>query len=320
VFDSWRRDRLPGVANLLVCAALVAAPLLLSDYLVYVIALVLTNAIAVISVSFLLRYAGEVSIGQNLFMAVGAYAVAILRIHYSVPFPLDLLFGLIVSAVIGLIVAFPSRQLSGIYLSVATLAVGLTVPELASVINLVFGGSQALFVPLPKVVGVRTGVVQYGVALSTFLLTVGAAWRFRRSRQGLALIVGRDHGRAAESFGVSLRWRRLSAFTISAAIAGVSGGVFAYVTQSVAADSFTFWNAVYLLVGATIGLRSLSLLGSLGGSLFITVLPQVFAGSGAAPPILFGLALYLCVLTGSYWKELANAAAHFAGKAQRSHD
>jgi branched-chain amino acid transport system permease protein len=297
--------------QIVVCLALFAIPAFFGNYLVYVAALVLTNAVAIISVSFLLRYAGEVSIGHNLFMAVGAFSVAILRMHFFIPFPIDLFCAMGFSALIGLVVAFPSRHLSGIYLSVATLAIALTVPEFASIVNNIFGGSQAVYVSLPRALGAPPIEVQYFVALLTFLLVVAAVGRFRRSRQSLALIVARDHGRAAESFGVSLQWCRLSAFTVSAAIAGLAGGAFAYVTQSVASDSFTFWNAVYLLVGATIGLRSLSLTGSLAGSLFITVLPQIFAGSGALPPILFGAALYLCVLAATYWKEITDNLLRF---------
>ncbi len=111
-------------------AVLIALPAITGGYLLYSLALCFANALAVLSVSALVRYGGEVSIGHSFFVAVGAYTVAI----FEHQFGLSLLVGLPVAtalgAVAGFVFAFPSRRLSGIYLAVATMALALALPEL----------------------------------------------------------------------------------------------------------------------------------------------------------------------------------------------
>lgn len=306
--------RVGTLSTAVVAAALLVLPFLLKGYFIYMLALVFANAIAVIGLSFLLKYGGEISLGHNLFMAVGAYGAAILGVKLGVPFPLDLILAVAISGLVGLIIAFPSRRLSGIYLAVATLALGLTVPELALTWNAVSGGFDALYVPIVKLSWIDKSSIQYFFALILLFLTVGAVVYFRHSRQGIALLLARDHPRAAETFGISLAWCRLSAFGISATITGVSGVAFAYVTQSVAPDSFTFWNAVYVLVGSVVSLQRMNLVAALAGSAFITLLPQYLASTGEWPPILFGAALFLIILFTTCGRSIVEGVRSFAAR------
>lgn len=310
MFDVVRKH-LAGLTRALQIAVLIAlliVPFLAGSYIAYVVALMLVNALAIMGVTFLLKYGGEVSIGHNVFMAVGAYGTAILSLRWGVPFPLNIVISVAASVVLGLVVAFPSRALSGIYLSVATLAMALTVPDMALSLNAVSGGFQAIYLPVPQVPGLSKVTVQYMLALIVFLLAVGAVSYFRKSRHAVALLMGRDHPSAAATFGVSATWCRMSAFAISAGITGLAGAIFAYVAQSVAPDSFTFWTAIYLLVGSVVGLQRTGMLATLFGAAFITLLPQYFAGAGALPPILFGVAIYLVILVAtcgdSIWSGL----------------
>lgn len=275
---------------------LVLMPIVLGNYMQVNLALTFANAIGVLGLSFLLRYCGQKSIGHNFFLAVGAYVVALLQIQFGVPFPLTIIGAVACSLILGIMFAFPTRRLAGIYLAVATMALGLALPEVVLEASDVTGGYEGLYVQSLKMPGVSDGIIQYYMSLSVFVAVVACITRFRNSWQGRALFTARDNPAAAQTFGVSISWARLSAFGISAALTGLSGAVFAYVALAVSPSNFTFWTAIYLLVGSVISVYSLGMLGPLLGAAFITMLPNYFAGAGAWPPILFGLALTIAIV------------------------
>lgn len=105
------RRGFPAVA-LTGLAVLVALPFVGGGYWTYTLGLCFANAIIIASVSLLVRYAGEVSIGHGVFAAAGAYAVAILEKSFGLPLAASLPIAALAGAVLGLVFAFPSRRLS----------------------------------------------------------------------------------------------------------------------------------------------------------------------------------------------------------------
>lgn len=276
-------------------ACLVLMPLFSSGFWTYTVALSLANAIGVLSVSVLIRYCGEVTIGQNFFVAGGAYVVAILQSRMGIPFPVAALLGAVTGSLMGLAFAWPSRKLSGIYLSVATLALGVCVPEILLQWSAVTGGFEGLYVDANLVSGVSSGIQQFYVALVGFVIVVIALARFRHSRFGLALLTARHHGKAAEAFGMPLATVRLLVFALSSGIAGFGGSILAFASSTVSPNSFTFWTSVYLLVGSVVGLYSTRAIGAFIGGVFITLLPQILSSYGELVEIIYGLTLLIII-------------------------
>ena len=291
--SSWAVPR-----DALLVALLAALPAMLGGFWIYGIGVCMANAVAVLSVSFLLRYGGEVSIGHSFFLAFGAYCVAIIErdLHLSVAIGLPV--ALVAGVLLGLAFAFPSRALSGIYLAVATMALALAVPELILLLGPFAGGYEGLYVARAPLPGVPLDLQRYYLPLIALVAVVFLLRRFRQSRQGLALLTARDHPRAAEAFGFSRGFARLAAFAISAAIASSAGALLAFAASTVSPNSYTLWTAIYLLVGSVVSLTSLGLIGALAGGAFITLVPQVLASSGDWVPILYGLALLIVVVLG----------------------
>ncbi|MEW6121584.1 MAG: branched-chain amino acid ABC transporter permease [Pseudomonadota bacterium] len=284
-----------GHAEVALVAVFLALPFLLSNFWTYTLSLTLANAIGILSVSFLIRYGGEVSIGQNFFAAGGAYAVAILQARYGVPFPVGAIVGTAAGVLTGLVFSWPSRNLSGVYLSVATLALGLCVPEILLQWSSVTGGFEGLYVEPDLVPGVAASVQQFYVALAGLCIAVVALARFRGSRYGIALLTARYNPKAAEAFGMSLQHVRLLVFAVSAGLAGFGGSVLAFASSTVSPNSFSFWSAVYLLVGAVVSLYSTRLIGALVGGMFITLVPLLMSEYGEIVPIIYGLALFAVI-------------------------
>ncbi len=281
-------DRMLSIGTVLLLGLL---PIWIGSFWLYSISLLLAQGIAILSVSFLIRYSGEVSIGHNFFVATGAYTIALLQNGPNVPFLGGVVVATAVSAAVGLLFAWPSRTLSGVYLSVVTLALGLCVPEVLLYWSEVTGGFEGLFVESRIVGGVASGLQQYYVALAALCIATFVAHRFRGSRLGLMILTARDHPHAAAAFGMTSGSARLSAFAVSAAIAGFGGSILGFTTSMVSPNSFIFWNSVTLLVGAVVSLYSTRIYGVVVGAAFVTLVPQLLSNYGQFILIIYGLAL-----------------------------
>ena len=282
-----------GILGLL---ALLALPLVAGGYWTFTLGLCFANAIAIISVSFLVRYGGEVSIGHGVFMGAGAYTVALMEKYFALSLLASLPVAAVVGALLGLVFAFPSRHLSGIYLAVATMALALALPEVLLHFSTVTGGYGGLYVSLDAVPLLSKSAQRYYLPLAALVAVVLLLRQFRRSRQAMALLLIRTSAYAAESFGVRRSWARLSCMALSAAIAAIGGAVLAFSSSTVSPNSFTLWTSIFLLVGSVVSLYSLSVVGSLLGGLFLTLVPLLLAGAGDWVPILYGAALLGVVL------------------------
>jgi branched-chain amino acid transport system permease protein len=288
-----RRSVGAGVAGVLALAAL---PLLAGGYWTYTLGLCFANAIAIMSVSFLVRYGGEVSIGHGVFVAAGAYTVALVEKYLGLPLLASLPIAACAGALLGVIFAYPSRHLSGIYLAVATMALALALPEVLLHFSSVSGGYEGLYVKLDALPGLSKELQRYYLPLAGLVAVAMLLRHFRRSRQAAALMLIRTSPHAAESFGVRRSWARLACMALSAGIAAVAGALLSFSSSTVSPNSFTLWTSIFLLVGSVVSLYSLSIFGSVIGGLFLTLMPMLLAGAGDWVPILYGAALLVVVL------------------------
>jgi branched-chain amino acid transport system permease protein len=275
---------------------LLVLPFLAGGYWTFTLGLCFANAIAIMSVSFLVRYGGEVSIGHGVFVAAGAYTVALMEKYLGVSVLASLPLAAVVGALLGGLFAFPSRHLSGIYLAVATMALALSLPELLLHFSTVSGGYEGLYVKLDAVPGAAKSLQRYYLPLLGLVAVVLLLKNFRRSRQAMALLLIRTSAHAAESFGIRRSWARLWCMALSGGIAAIAGALLSFSSSTVSPNSFTLWTSIFLLVGSVVSLYSLSIVGAVIGGLFLTLMPLLLAGAGNWVPILYGAALLGVVL------------------------
>jgi branched-chain amino acid transport system permease protein len=285
-------------------AVLLLLPSLLGGFWLYSLGLCFANGIGVLAVTVLLRYGGEVSIGHSVFVAAGAYAVAILEKQWGLSILAGLPVALLFGAVLGIILAYPSRRLSGVYLAVTTMAMALALPEIILHAGPVAGGFEGLYVSGSLLPGVSKPLQHYYVALAVLACVVLALDRLRHSRQGLALLTARSHPAAADAFGITRDWARLSVMGLSGGLGAVSGSILAFTSSTVSPNSFTLWSSIFLLVGSVVSLYGLTLVRALLGGMFLTLVPQLLAGAGNWIPILYGTALLAVILGGHYAPRL----------------
>lgn len=290
------RLRTGDVLATLLFLVLAVLPLLGGGYWTFTLGVCFANAIAILSVSFLVRYAGEVSIAQGVFAAIGAYSVAMIERSLGLPLWASLPAAALLGGLVGLVFAFPSRNISGIYLSVATMALALALPEVLLHFPEWTGGYEGLYVKMDALPGLPRELQRYYLPLLGLVVVVALLRHFRRSRQAMALLLIRTSPHAAESFGIRRSWARLSCMGLSGAIAGIGGALLSFSSSTVSPNSFTLWTSIFLLVGSVVSLYQLSFVGALIGGIFLTMVPLLVAGAGDWVPILYGAALLAVIL------------------------
>ncbi|MBN9886216.1 branched-chain amino acid ABC transporter permease [Salipiger abyssi] len=296
-----------GLTTAVVVAVLIFMPLLLGGSWTFTLGLCFANSIGVLAVSLLVRYGGEVSIGHTFFTALGAYSVGVLDTRYGISLWASVPLALLLGVVFGLLFAWPSRNLHGIYLAVTTLALALAVPEMINNFDVLTGGYEGLYVATPFIPGIEMGLQRYYVALFMLVIVCLAVARLRLSRQGMALLLAKAHPAAADAFGTRRVWARVSIMGISGGIGAICGATLAFSGSTVSPGGFTFWQAIFLLVGSVVSFYGLSLTRVLIGGAFVTLVPQLLSASGAWIPVLYGLALLGMILLGHYMPRIRKA-------------
>jgi branched-chain amino acid transport system permease protein len=284
---------------LLIVILLVAAcvlPFVVSNYRTFQFTLVMVYATALLGLNILTGYNGQISLGHGAFYALGAYCAAILMDQAGAPYWLTVPAAGALCLVAGFLFGLPALRLEGLYLALATFALGVAMPQLLKYDHLAkwTGGVQGIVIAKPEApFGIPLNPDQwlYFFTLAVTLVMFVLAWNLLRGRVGRALVAIRDHHVAAEAMGIDNAIYKSAAFGVSAMYTGVAGALSAIAVQYVAPDSFNIFLSIVFLVGIVIGgLASIS--GALYGALFIQFVPNIADEiSKAAPWAIFGIFL-----------------------------
>jgi branched-chain amino acid transport system permease protein len=322
-----------GVA--IIVAAIVAfLSIKLNAFRDYQIAEIAVEVTAVAGLTVLTGLSGQISLGNGAFMAVGAYATALLLLHVSWPFYAVLVIAAAVTAVIGAVVGIAGARLRGPYLAGATLMLGVALPSIAYVYPGTFGGDQGLNVvfTVPAFLGVNFPPTRWQAWVSTLvaLVVLVLLANLDRSRIGRNWRAVRDNDVAAALDGINVAAARVRAFVVSATSAGIAGALLAIVTGLVAPGAFTITLSIALLTAAVIGGLG-SLPGALWGSLVIVLVPtyatDVATSHGLSssvgsniPIVAYGVLLILVMLVFPHGIQggLLRLIAAFMGPSEKS--
>ncbi len=236
--------------------------------------------------TLLMGFAGQVSLGQGGFFAVGAYTVGLLtaKAHWN-PW-LALIVAPVVAMAAGYVVGLPLLRLRGHHLAVATLAFGIIVYTLLNNLRGLTGGPIGLHgITQPRIGGAAlSGDRFYDVIWIVAALSLVIAGNIVRSRPGRALRAIAQHEGAAESVGINVRRYRLTIFAIAAAFAGAAGGLFASYFKFLSPDSFTpTLSILFLIIVAVGGLGNVY--GALVGSAAIVLLTEFLKRLSTRPDV-----------------------------------
>jgi branched-chain amino acid transport system permease protein len=263
--------RITRFAPYLVAALIAAGPLLIDDrFLLKVFTFVGLNALVVVGLAVLFGHAGQVSLGHAAFVGLGAYTCAILTVRFDLPWIAAFVAAGAVAAVGGLVLALPSLRMKGHYLAMATLGFG----ELATLVFVeaepVTGGVDGFTgIPFPSVGAyeIREPAALYWLVWGVVGLVVLLSANAMRLRPGRAMRALHGSELGAVASGVDIVGVKVRSFVLSAALAGLSGALYASVVGFVSPSLFTVGSSVTFLAMAVIGGT-----GSLGGPILAATL------------------------------------------------
>ena len=279
-------------------ALAVAVPFNSSSTLNGDLTLVLCYAVAAAGLGLLVGYAGQVSLGQGAFFAVGAYTAAALLAKTDLPWPLALPAAAAVTFLLGLAFGVPALRLRGIYLALVTLALAVAAGPVLKRAEPITGGVSGLAVPQPPVPGwlaVDPDQWLYLLSLAVTGIMLLIAVNLTRGSLGRSLLAVRDGERAARTAGIDVARVKTLLFATAAAYAGVGGALFAYALGFVAPESFTLLLSFTLLSAVVVGGLG-TVAGAVLGALFVVFVPQ-YAGDvdQALTGVIYGGALIAVV-------------------------
>lgn len=190
---------------------------------------ILCWALFAVSVDLLLGYVGLLSFGHAAFWGSSAYLTGLVAVHTGVPFPVAVLAGALVAAVLALPIGYLAVRRTGIYFAMVTLAFAQMIYFIANEWRSVTGGENGLQ-SVPRTLGgldLSDEFFFYYAALPIVLAGLWAAWRIVSSPFGRVLVAIRDNPARARALGYAVHRYKITAFVLSAFLAGLGGGLFA---------------------------------------------------------------------------------------------
>ena len=248
--------------------------------------------VLVSGLNLVVGFAGQIAIGWVALLTLGAYTTSVLVAGNATPaLPpyLALAIAAVVGAIFGLIIGLPALRLRTFYFAITTLGFATIITQVALAWQSVTGGGVGVAGPVfPAPFATQWGFYYFcfGLAAICTWMTANVA----ASRFGRALTAIRDVEVAAEASGFAKPALLTAVFLFSGAVAGVAGGLFATLQTYITPDAFTLDLSVLFFIAILIGGRS-SILGTLLGTILLTVLPEF-----AAPLVAWSTFLYAALL------------------------
>ncbi len=275
-------------------------------------------AIAAISLNLVVGISGELSLGHAGFMCVGAYSSAFFSVLVGdalpemVRFILAILIGAGVAALFGMLIGIPVLKLRGDYLAIVTLAFGEIIKNLMNVMYVGRDSNGLHFsvtdtaslnmeadgqVIIKGALGI-TGTPKnstFTVGIVLILISLFIILNLIHSRSGRAIMAIRDNRIAAESVGINITKYKLMAFSISAALAGVAGVLYAHNLSTLTVKKFDYNTSILILVFVVLGGIG-NIRGSMIAAVILTVLPEVLRGLSDYRMLIYAIVLIAMML------------------------
>ncbi len=278
--------------------------------------------IMAVSLNLTVGILGELSLGHAGFMSLGAFSGVIAAIsleQLGLAGPLRLLLailvGTVIAAIFGFFVGVPALRLRGDYLAIVTLAFGEIIKNIINTIYVGFGENglrismvdQASLNLDPDGVVIMQGPMgAVGITkLSSFtagiimvIISLAIVLNLVKSRSGRAIMAVRDNRIAAESVGISITRSKLTAFIISAGLAGSAGALYAMNFSTVVARKFDFNTSILILVFVVLGGIG-NIRGSIIAATVLTILPELLRAFNDYRMLVYAIILILVMLTSN---------------------
>jgi branched-chain amino acid transport system permease protein len=279
------------IGTFLVLGLLAIIPLWASRYVVNVILLVCVYVTLASMWNLLAGYAGMVSLGQQMFIGMGGYTLAVSSMYYNTPIFLGVIFGGLISVILALIISLPVFRMKGVYFAIGTWVIAESLGLCFSNWKYVKYGMGLFIQPAYKL---SMSTIYYA-ALLVSIGSIALVYLLLRSNLGLALMAIRDDDVASEGMGVDIFRCKLTCFLISAFVSGVAAGIL-------------YLNTIFIQpfeafgIGWTVNLLFIVIIGGIGtvegpivGAVILIILQQFLSEYVGYNLIIFGVITILVI-------------------------
>jgi branched-chain amino acid transport system permease protein len=275
----------------------------MSGYVEGVLVLLAINVVLAYA-AFLPMAAGQLNLGVAGFAAIGGYVSAFISNNSGVPAVLAIPLGGLAAGLVALVVAVPVLRTRGIYLALATFALGQIVQ--ATILNLAVVGGAAGY---PATAFIRFPTVA-AFAVIVFVLVC----LLFSTRLGIAITAVHDDEQVAAVMGMDVRVLQVTAFALGSVIAGIGGGLYAHHFSYIEAQYFNISLSIgivlYVLFGGT-----QTVVGPLLGAAVFTLLPELLRGSAQWRYVVFAATVIVVMVVRPQGLVTANELRQLVGRA-----
>jgi len=251
-------------------------------------------AVLSLSLTLIFGFTGQISLGQAAFYAVGAYVSAALQVNLGVPFPVAWLVAIVMSMLVAYLVSLPLLRISGHFLALGTLALGLIAYVILVQWLPVTGGTSGILIPLGTYVPVFATTFPF-VIVVTFCLAYWLVRNLSRRSLGRALFALRDDPAGAAALGIPVTRYKTIVFAVGGGLAGAAGILYSHYVQVITPEVFAFDHSMEVLLVVVIGGMS-SRFGAILGSAVVILIPQWLAFLQEGRNIVYGVLVLVVLL------------------------
>lgn len=288
--------QLPAIGILALFAVMPAVSQ--DPYVLGVWTFLLLNILVVIGLDLLLGYAGQLSLGHGIFVAIGAYASGLLTTKAGWSGWAAMPVGMFVAALVAAVVAIPTLRLRGYYLAMATLGFPVMFDAAIRVTSQWSGGSSGIIaIPRLKIGAyiLRDPLAYYYLVLAFVAVILLLVWNLANSRLGLKLRAIHADETAAAARGIDITSLKVSVFVASAIISALSGSLYVHNVQFVAPDTFGLNYSLTMVIMLVVGGMG-RVWGGILGVVLLGWMPELLREAATWQPVIFGVILAFIML------------------------
>lgn len=261
-----------------------------SRYYVGIIQLTLINVILAVSLNLVVGLLGQLALGHAGFISIGAYTCALVWLNVELPsnllYPLGLIAGGLMAAIMGILIGIPALRLRGDYLAIITLGFGEIIRVVINFLPFTGGAKGLNGIP---------NLITFPSVFIVMVLFICFIFTLIKSRHGRAIISIREDEIAAEASGIPITFYKVFTFALAAFMAGVAGGMSASYIRILIPSSFGFTKSIEIVVMVVLGGMG-SVTGSVIAASVLTILPEALRTFSDYRMVAYSLLLIIMML------------------------
>jgi branched-chain amino acid transport system permease protein len=287
-----KRLSLDHAALAAVAVLLCVLPFTVSGYVLYIVNLLMVFVVLALGMHIVIGEAGQFALSHTAFYGIGIYTAGLINSHWHPPFILSILAGGALAAVLGYVIGLLALRMRDIYLALATFAFGEAMQWVFLNWEKVTGASNGMRMQPAELFGLRltndAHAYPFVIVLTALMLWLTVA--LSRSQFGSALRAVRESDVAAMAMGINARAMKQTAFAISAAFAGIAGGMYTLFTSFIHPESLGFQTTILVLTMVVVGGIG-SVRGAVAGAITFGLISELLRQALSIQEVIYGAIL-----------------------------